>query len=157
MVILSGSKVDATDFAYPDVATGYANGTNTITATSFANLPTTPCSASIVNPHPESAMLVLVILSAWMQASTNAVRAGVAVSGSTTISAGIGGGGMSGWGEVLRAPANGTSAQYSSPFTVELPVSAAAATFTVQAYVEASGGTQQVNYPTLRLIPIRYV
>lgn len=156
MSIRAGARVDAVDFDLPDPAVGAGSGTNTITSTTFANLPTST-SVSITNPHPSAAMLCLVTLGAWMQADTNAVRAAIAVSGSTTIVAGIGGGGAAGWGEVLRCPVLSVTMQMSTSWTVELPASTTAATFTVQAYREAGSGTQQVNYPTLRVVPLRFL
>src|SRR5690348_16423268 len=100
MVLRAGSKCDATDFALPDVATGYANGLNTIVATAFANLPSIACACSIYNPHPGAAMLVDVRWGAWMKSSASAVRCCPAVSGSIAVPAGIGGGGAVGWGEI---------------------------------------------------------
>lgn len=156
MTIRAGARLDATDFDLPDVVTGYGNGTNTITATSFAVLPTTTCTAAITNPHPTAAMLTLVTFGAWMSASANAVRCCPAVSGSLTIAAGIGGGGPIGWGEVPLCGA-ATTNQYSGSFTVELPASANAATFSMQAYRDSATGTQACNYPTIRLVPLRYL
>lgn len=156
MTIRAGARLDATDFDLPDVVTGYGNGTNTVTATAFAVLPTTTCTASITNPHPTAAMLVLVTFGAQMSASANAVRCCPAVSGSTTIAAGVGGGGPIGWGEVPLCGA-ATTNQHSGSFTVELPVSANAAEFSMQAYRDSASGTQTCNYPTIRLTPLRFV
>jgi hypothetical protein len=40
--------------------------------------------------------------------------------------------------------------------TYSLPASATAATFTMQAYRDSASGTQNVDYPTLRIVPIRF-
>jgi len=158
LTIRAGARLDATDFDLPAAVTAYGAGQNTVTATSFADLPTYPCEGELTNPHPTLPLLVLVTYSAWMNCSAGVgVRAALAISGSTTVVAGIGGGAAAGWGEVLYEGDNGTNSQHSASYTVELPVSANAATFTFQAYRDSASGTQQVNYPTLRLIPLRYV
>lgn len=154
MSLLAGAKLDATDLYLPDVVTGYGNGTNTITSTTFANLPTTSCTAAITNPHPTASMLCLVTFGAWLAASANAVRICPAVSGSVTISAGIGGGGPVGWGEVPLSGNAGTE-QHSATIAYELPPGTA--TFTMQAMRDSATGTQTANYCTLRLAPVRYL
>lgn len=156
MAIRAGAKLDATDFDLPDVVTGYGNGTNTITATTFTDLPTTACTAAITNPHPTANMLVSVTFGAWLTSTTSsAQRICPRVSGATTIAAGIGNGGPIGWGEVLRTDTNDGYGTKSVTVTYELPPGTS--TFTMQAYRESAAGTHQVNYPTLRLVPLRYV
>lgn len=159
MTIRAGAHLDATDFTLPDpvIATAGGAGTNTIAATAWAVLPTNTCTAVITNPHPELAMLVDVRYGAWLVGSGSGadVRAGLDVSGSLALPPGVGAGGASGWGEVLHS--SGTSSvQCSGGFTIELPVSTTAASFKVHAY-KSSGTGQQVNYPTIRLIPLRFV
>jgi hypothetical protein len=114
------------------------------------------CTASITNPHPTASMLLRCDFGAWMSASANAVRCCPAVSGSVTIAAGIGGGGAIGWGEIPYCGGTATNS-YRGAFTVELPVSANAAVFSMQAYRDSASGTQIVQYPTIRLVPLRYV
>lgn len=157
MTIRAGARLDATDFDLPDVVTGYANGSNTITATTFTDLPTTACTASITNPHPTASMLVLVEFGGWVTAGSSiGTRFCPRVSGSTTIAAGIGGGGAIGWGEIPYS--NSTSKLgLRGSFTVELPVSANAAVFTMQAYRDSASGTQTIEYATIRLTPVRFV
>ncbi len=158
MVIRAGARLDATDFALPDpvAATAGGAGTNTVTATAWAVLPTNTVTAAITNPHPELPMLCLVTFGAWMSASANGVRAALDISGSLTIAPGIGGGAAIGWGEILFCGAS-TNNQYSGSFTIELPVSLTAATFKMHAYRDSATGTQQVNYPTIRVTPLRFV
>jgi hypothetical protein len=158
MVVRAGARLDATDFALPDVvaATAGGTGTNTITATSWAVLPSNTCTAAITNPHPEMALLVEVTYSAWMVATANGVRMALDISGSVTIAPGVGAGAAVGWGEIPFCGA-ATTNQYAGSFTVELPVSTTAATFKVYAYRDAASGTQQVNYPTIRIKPLRFV
>ena len=74
MPMLAGEPVDAADLTFPDPATGYANGVNSISATSFADLPTIGCTATIVNPHPTAGMLVDVRFAAWMVAMARDAR-----------------------------------------------------------------------------------
>lgn len=153
MSILAGAKATAVDLTLPDVVTAFGNGTNTVTATTFTDLPTTSCVAAITNPHPTADMLTYVTYSGWATASTNALRFCPRVSGSTTVTAGIGGGLAVGWGEVPRVIVE--YQQYMASATIELPPGTA--TFTMQAHRESASGTQQLNYPTIRLVPVRYL
>lgn len=158
MAIRAGARLDATDFTLPDpvAATAGGAGTNTITATSWAVLPSNAVTAVISNPHPGLNMLCLVTFGAWMVATANGVRAAVDISGSLTVAPGVGGGASVGWGEVLFCGA-ATTNQYAASFTVEMPVSLTPATFRLHAYRDAASGTQQVNYPTIRVVPLRFV
>lgn len=155
--ILAGAIVDGTDWKLPSIVTAFGNGTNTITSSTFAVLPTTTASASMTNPHPHAKLLVLAEWGAWLvgNSGTGDVRCCLQVSGSLVVAAGIGGGGPVGWGEVLYQQATGT-AQRHSACTYELPVSGSAATFDVYAMRNGSG-TVNCNYPTIRLTPLRYL
>lgn len=162
MAILAGASLDASDFDLPDdvVDTAGGDGTNTISATSWAVLPTNALSVSIDNPHPELALVVDVHYSAWMKGSgvsSGGVRAGIAVSGAQTISPGVGAGGAEGWGEILYN-GNAYSINCAGMFTVTIqPDSDSTTTFTMQAYKDASASSPQVNYAVIRLRPRRYV
>ena len=154
MPMLAGEPVDAADLTFPDPATGYANGVNSISATSFADLPTIGCTATIVNPHPTAGMLVDVRFAAWMVATAGDVRACPRISGSLTVAAGVGSG-PTGWGELLfGANSSDGPVQSSASYTIELPPGSA--TFTMQAFQSGAAGTKQVNYASLRIVPIRY-
>jgi hypothetical protein len=156
MTRLAGSKVLADDFQLPDIVTAFGNGTNTITATTFTDLPTTSCVAVITNPHPTASLICLVKFGAWMSATANSVRCCPRVSGSTTIAAGIGAGGPLGWGEVPLAGNDANPQQCMGGATYSLPASATAATFTMQALRDSASGTQVCNYATIRIIPLYY-
>jgi len=157
MVQLAGEPVDVTDFALPDEVTAYANGTNTIVATSFANLPAIACVAAITNPHPTAAMLLDVRFAGWAAASAGDIRACPGISGSLAVAAGVGSA-AAGWGETLyAAPGSGNVQQTAASFTVRLPASTTPATFTMQAYQAGAAGTKTLSYVSLRLIPIRFV
>lgn len=154
MAIVAGAKLDAQDFVLPDPVTATGNGANAVTATSWAVLPTTTCTASITNPHPTAGMLVTVAYGAWMSAATAGdVRLSVDVSGALTIAPGVGGGAAIGWGEIPVATATQPNAQRQATITLTLPPGTT--TFKVYAY-KTGAGTNTVNYPTLRIIPIRY-
>lgn len=156
MAIAAGKRLSATDLVLPAAVTGYGNGTNTITATAWAVLPTNTCSAAITNTHPTAALRVLVTYGAWSNATANGVRFMPAVTGSVTAAAGIGTTAV-GWGEVPFADSTSGYSQRMGSFTIDLPVSGSAATFSIQAYRDAAAGTQTVNYPTLRIVPICFV
>lgn len=154
MTILAGAKVDATDFDLPDVVTAFGNGTNVITATTFSVLPTTTCTASITNPHPTANMLTLVAYGAWMVATTNDVRMALDISGVTVIAAGIGGGAAIGYGEIPIVSSSTASMHRQATITVEL----APGSTTFKTYgMRTTSGTQNINYPTIRLVPLRYL
>jgi hypothetical protein len=155
--IRAGSVVDATDWAMPARQTGYGNGANTVTASAFAALPTNTASCSITNPHPFAKLLVLVEYGAWMigNTGTGQIYACPVVSGSITVTAGIGGGGPIGWGEVLYETATSYH-QHRASCPYELPASATAATFELQAYRNGSG-TVKCDFPLIRVTPLRYV
>ena len=155
MAILAGRFAVAADLAYPGVVTDFGNGTNTISATSFSVLPGTPCSASITNPHPTASMLTLVSYGAWLVATTNTVRISLDITGSVTIAAGsIGGGAAAGYGEIPYLNAAPGGGQNAATITVEVPPGTA--TFEMWA-MRTTSGSQQVNYPTIRLVPLRYI
>ena len=106
--VLAGSRVDGTDWLLPVVVTGHGNGGNVITAAAFTVLPTTTCTAAITNPHPTAPLLVLCTFGAWLTSVAGSdVRCCPNVTGSVSISAGIGCGGPIGWGEIpIRTEAN---------------------------------------------------
>jgi hypothetical protein len=156
MTIAAGKRLTATDLVLPAVVTGYGAGTNTITATTFAVLPTNTCSAAITNTHPTASLRVLVTYGAWMSASANGVRGSLAITGSLTIAAGIGTAAI-GWGEIPYTDSTAGNAVRSGSFTLDLPVSASACTFSWQAYRDAAAGTQTCNYPTIRILPINFI
>lgn len=56
----AGSKITSYDWDLPAVVTAFGNGFNSITATTFTDLPTTSCIAAITNPHPTATMVTLV-------------------------------------------------------------------------------------------------
>ena len=156
MAILAGSLVSAVDFDLPDVVTAFGNGANTITATSFSVLPTTTCTASITNPHPTASMLTMVCYGALMSAATASdCRMALDVSGAVTIAAGFGGGAAVGYGEIPSVSATTASAQRQAVITVQLPPGTT--TFKVYGMRAAASGTHAINYPTVRLIPLRYL
>lgn len=154
----AGRTFKAQDHSLPGVVTEYGNGTNTITSTSFAVLPTAPCQAQILNPHPTKDMLCLVGFGAWMSASASDVRIAVRVTRAhqEQIAAGVGGGGPIGYGEI---PASALAAitHGHATFTCQLDPSPYPYVFEVYAMRAAASGTQDVRYATLRILPLRYL
>jgi hypothetical protein len=162
MTRLAGSKLLADDFQIPDVVTAFGNGTNSITATTFTDLPTNACVAAITNPHPTASLVVLVEFGGWLTVTTlgdPAVRICPRVSGSLTLAAGIGSGGNGpiGWGEIpLTGGISTNPQQMQGCATYVLPASATPATFTMQALRDSASGGQNANYCTIRIIPLYY-
>jgi len=156
MAVKAGGIADAADWVFPDVVTAFGNGTNSVTATAWAVLPTTTCSASVVNAHPTDTLLCLVSYGAWMSSTVgSSLRVGVDVSGAVTIAPGVGGGAAAGWGEIPATTYEQTSSQHQATITVECPPGTT--TFAIWAYRAAASGTHAVNYPTLRIVPLRYL
>lgn len=153
MAILAGMKASAVDLTLPDRVSAHANGVNTITATTFTDLPTVSCSVAITNPHPTADMLVRVDCGAWINTSTVACRVCPRISGALTVAAGIGSNAPTGYGQLIRAL--GDYEQYAMAYYAELPPGTS--TFTVQAYRESASTTVQVNYATLDILPVRYL
>lgn len=156
MTRYSGSKVIAADFIIPDVVATFGNGANTITATTYTDLPTTSCVAAITNPHPTASLLCRVEFGAWIHATANAIRFCPRVSGSVTIAAGIGLGGPLNYGEIPLTSNSGNPQHHEASAIYTLPVSATPATFTLQAMRDSAAGTQTCSYPVLRITPLYY-
>jgi hypothetical protein len=152
-----GRKMRALDYSLPDVVTEYGNGTNTITSTSFAALPTAPVKTSITNPHPGAKMLCIVGFGAWGSASANDVRLALRVSRAEQdyVSAGIGSGASIGWGEIPAEALTTTSSMFAT-VTVSLDPSPIPYVFEVYA-LRTTAGTQDVRYATVRIVPLRYI
>lgn len=156
MTLAAGGLVRGNDLILPDPVNAHANGVNTITATSFTDLPTIACSVAITNPHASANMLVLVNYGSWVSTSTVAVRICPRISGAMTVAAGIGANAPTGYGQMIRGNSGSTTyAQFSASYYAELVPGTS--TFTLQAYRESASTTIQTNYCTLDIIPIRYV
>jgi hypothetical protein len=154
-------KVDELLSLPDDVAAFVANVITTITATSFATLPSPgPVSVSMTNPSSDFDLLCDVSFSAWMNNGTSSnVQVGVAGSGGMSWAAnGFGSGGPIANSDNLIV-GGGATVQQCGNFPVQIPAGAAAVTFTMHAL--RSGGTTttlpSVNYPTLRVKPRRFV
>lgn len=160
MTRYAGSLVTAADFQLPAVVTAFGNGTNSITTTAtWTDLPSTSCIAAITNPHPTADMLVSVQWGAWLHRDGSNVRCCPRVSGSLTLAAGIGSGGNGpiGWGEIPTSAISGNPQQKHGTATYTLPASGTAATFTMQGFREAAtGSVWNVNYATIRIIPLYF-
>lgn len=141
--------------ALPDeVVVDIGLDTNLITATAFAALPK-PVAGTITNPSSTYALLVDVVVQAWVTASASDVRVSVAASGGVTFPATPGSGGPRAFGEVMIG-GTVTTKQHLD-FSVEIPPGAAPVTFQVQAMRSAATGTQTVNYTTMRIKPRRFL
>ena len=140
----------------PAEASASSTGANTITATTWAALPT-PLSVDLTNPHPTRGLFTQVSYGAQLTATATDLRVCVAATGGLTIPAGIGTGGALSWGEVLYISlATSGSWSLQSAFTCTLPAGTTT-TLSMQAYRAVATGTQTVNFPTLRATPLRYV
>lgn len=141
----------------PDEIVAFGNGTNTIVtgAATWGALPTTAASVVMTNPSATLDMLVEVAYGAWLSSTSGDVRLNVIASGGLTILDGVAVGGAAGWGEVPQSTF-ATSGQFSGKYTCRIPAGAAAVTFVTRGYRSAAAGTQSVNYPTVRVTPLRF-
>jgi hypothetical protein len=153
----AGSTVDATDYQLPSMVTAYANGSNSITAllgaaTSPADLPTIPCSASITNPHPIADMLIMCVFGAWLQGNSTFVRIYPNITGALAQVPHTPGGDQ-GWG---AWPGRGgtTIGRHGAEAPYNLPPGTT--TFTLQAMRDSVSFTPTVQFATIRLVPLRY-
>jgi hypothetical protein len=126
--------------------------TNTITATSWAVLPGGSLTASITNPSGTKDMVVMITMAAKISASASDVRVCVGLSGGMTVAAGAV---EPSWGNRLWSGSSGLIAS-SSSFPIVIPAGASAVTVTMYAYRASATGTQQCDYPTLILTPLRF-
>ena len=153
-----GRLFRAMDFSLPDVVAEYGNGTNTIAATSFATLPSFPCEATIINPHPKAQMLVMVGFGAWGSASAGDWRCSVRIKRSEQeyIGAGIALGGSAGYGEIPASDLTTLTHEFAT-FTCALDPSPVPYVFQFYAMKSSGAATVDVRYATLRLIPLRFI
>jgi hypothetical protein len=152
-------RLEEATYELPNEQTGYGAGANTIVsgANVWADLPTFPSAGSITNPHPSREMLCTVTYGAWLGATTGGVRIFPVFSGAVTLAGGsLGtGNGPEGWGEVpLSSLLAGTESGFAAS-TVTVPA-AGVLNFKIQALRSIASGTQQVNYATIRVNPLRY-
>jgi hypothetical protein len=152
MPIAAGGRFDASDVVVPDPVVGTGSSVNVIIDTSWAVLPTNPAAVSITNPHASLDLLALVTYTAWTKSTTTGwVQAGIQLSGDTVMAAPGPGDGI---GDILAAYA-------SSPWTHRtgiVPVSLSPGTTLCEMVARSSGtGTQNVDYPVVRIVPLRYV
>jgi hypothetical protein len=153
-----GRLFRAMDYSLPDVVAEYGNGTNTITATNFAALPSFPCEATIINPHPKASMLVLVNFGAWGSASVGDWRCSIRIKRSEQeyIGTGVALGGSAGYGEIPASALTVLTHEFAT-FTCELEPSPVPYVFQFYAMRSDGAATVDVRYATLRLIPLRHV
>jgi len=152
-----GSPFFGMDYSLPDVVTEYGSGPNTITSTSFAELPTYPVSTEVRNQHPTATMLCLVCLGAWASTSTGDVRISLYITraGIGYFGPGAGTGAQLGYGEV-PSTASATLQGIFATFNVTLEPSPLPYRFQVYALKSSGAASTGVRYATLRIIPIRY-
>lgn len=141
----------------PAAQVAFGNGSNNIVSVNptWAVLPTVTANAVITNPSATRNLVVDVRYSCWMVANGSNIRASLTASGGLTIPAGIGGGGATGWGQIVYLGNTGgaITQQRVGFYTCTIPAGAGAVTFAWQAFVDANTGTNQVNYPVTEVIP----
>jgi len=125
------------------------NGNSVTNVNTWASMSNAP-NITMTNPHPTRAMEVDCNYCAWLACTGGiGVRAQVALTGGVNVT-------QQNWGNVLYLGSIGTTAQCSADFTAVLPAGTTT-TFFWQAYRDAAAGVNEVNYPVLRVTPLRYV
>ena len=122
-----------------------------ITATAWADLPNMPT----INFNVERPMWVQINLGAWVVATAGTTRISLRVTGATTLGetqVEVGGDNAT-WGQILFSDASAVTRQCSSTKIVRL--NAGSNNITVRAYRQGTG-TNQSNYTTLQVSPIRW-
>jgi hypothetical protein len=165
MSILAGAKVDATDFTLPDPVSAFGAGANAIVSAAnvFAVPASFPASVTITNPHPTLGMLCMVRFGAWVVANGQDTRVALNATGSNAWTAGSTGpggtAGPNGYSEALiivGTQANSNSHSKECSFSMVVPAGGST-TLEVQCMRALTTGTSNCNYPTVRVVPIRYV
>lgn len=154
----AGEIIYSADHAdLPDEVSASGASVNTLAggAATWTNLPTNNISAVITNPSSTRDLLVQVSYGAWLDTSAGDVRFCIACSGGLTIGDGIGVGGALSWGEIPSV-AGTVATQCFATYTAVILAGAAACTFRARGYRSSGAATAHVNYPTLRVTPIRW-
>lgn len=141
------------DFEEPELPapiSSMGNAVQAITATAWADIPNMSA-VTLDLPRP---CWVTLSFGAWITATAGDTRAGVRVTGATSISENQldAGGPSTAWGQVLYTTPTGTR-QGNSVRTVRL--NAGTNTISGRAYRNGSG-TNQVNYSSLQVAPLRW-
>jgi hypothetical protein len=142
--------------ALPAAQQSYDGGTRTVTATSWAAIPSGTASVSITNPSSAYALECDVYYGSWMSVSASDLRACPVASGGVTLAAGPGGI-CQGWGQIAVDTQTGGTLQATGYGRLSIPGGASAVTVAVQAYRTAASGTQTLSYLDLSVVPRRFV
>lgn len=150
-------KVDLL-LSVPDPTSAAGSGSNTITSTSYAALPTTPISCAITNPSSDFDLLVEVTISAWLISNgTVELTCSVNGTGGMSFAAGSTGNGHAiTQGENLITTSSAAT-MHQSKLPVIIPAGAAAVTFAFYAKRNTASGSEFVNQPAIRAVPIRFM
>lgn len=140
--------------ALPAMVEADGAASNAITATSFAAIPTTPVSASLVVPAGRDLLVAVTIRAVLIVTASGDLRASLLASGAATWTPGAG---NAQWSRSLWCGyvGGGVSAQEK---TVYLTCTAGQTlTASIQAYKTGASGAWSLNYPSLSIQPLRYV
>jgi hypothetical protein len=143
----------------PIAVRGSASGTNTLTPAInvWTNLPTnTWGTVQMTNPSTEFDLMCLVSFGAWMNNTAGSLRFGVLLTGGVSAGPDPSTNSVAGFGMMPLEGANSQSVQHAGSFSLIIPAGAAAVTFTGQGQRSVASGTQNINYPTIEVTPIRF-
>ena len=138
------------DPALPADVESYDAGTRTVTATSWAAIPSSTVSCAITNPSGSRSMICDVSGGVSVTSISGDLRICPVASGGMVVAAGPGGVCL-GWGEMIWLVAPGR-AQFHGRLVIPAGVST---TLSLQGYL-VSGSTVSVSYLSLRVCPRRY-
>jgi hypothetical protein len=146
----------------PMAVRGGASGQNVITSGAgvWANMATSTWgSISITNPSPDFDLYCLVTYGAWMVCPALAsqdLRFGVLMSGGLVGGPDPGSPGPAGNGMIPIEAAATLSSQHMGSFSIVIPAGAGAVSFVAQGKRNVASGTQNINYPSIEVVPIRF-
>lgn len=92
---------------------------------------------------------------AWLTATAGETRAGVLLSGATVLDPQDGQNGQTTWGQTLYASASDGTGTFQNSMSKVVKLNAGTTAITLRAY-QSGGGTHQVNYPVMEVIPLRW-
>jgi hypothetical protein len=141
----------------PSPVNAFGNGTNAVTAAAgvWQTLASANAVANITNPSDVYNLICLIFFGAWQLTTTGDVRMGINVTGGVVSDPEIGPNSPLGYGLTPQSTFT-TSSQGMGMFKLVIPPNVAAVTLTAQGKRSAGSGGQNVNYPTIEIVPFRY-
>jgi hypothetical protein len=147
----------------PAPTVAFSATTNSLTsAAGVYAVPPAAVSITVANPRSDRSLVCQVTWGVWMRSDTAELRASLRATGSVTWTEGsTGTGGANGpstYSEnvLIHGPIGAQFLDHSTSFTMVIPPSGSV-TLAMYGYRSLTTGTQNFNYPNIRVNPLRYV